>query len=224
MKMRTKHKTDQMTMSYKRLQFWIGVMGVGLPIVCVLGGIIRGGVRFETTLSGYYYTNMQDVFVGILVCTSLFLMTYKGYEKLDQYITTFSGVAGLGVALFPTNNALDGSVRAGVLQLVSTTSNWFHLVFAFWFFVSLGAVSYFIFTMTDDIKKATSMKLLRNHIYRGCGVAIGVLIVLLIITANTLPESFITGTPYLLVLETLMLWAFGFSWMVKGGWLFKDRA
>jgi heme A synthase len=74
-----------------------------------------------------------------------------------------ASVFALGVALFPT--ASQGPTTTGEqwVRLV-------HLVCAGSFFVCLAWFSLFIFTTTDG--QPTPQKLIRNRIYRACGIAI----------------------------------------------------
>ncbi len=220
---RNKGNHKYLTLSYVTLRRVIGWLGISLPFICWLGGKIWGGTRFETTLSGYYYTNMQDVFIGVLVCMSLFLMTYKGYNNKDHWTTSLAGIAGLGVALFPTNSVGNGSLRIGVFHLESSTSNKFHVIFAIAFFTLLACVSIFLFTKSDDGNEKTSRKIVRNWIYRGCGIGILVIIGILFISTFVLSSEFIRTSPYFFLMESLMLIAFGFSWIVKGETLLTDQ-
>ncbi len=217
-----KGKSKYLTMSYVTLRKVIGWLGITLPFICFLGGRAWGGIKYETTLSGYYYTNMQDVFIGVLVCMSLFLMTYRGYNNKDHWTTSFAGFAGLGVALFPTNCVGNGNLPVGVFHLMSSTSNQVHVIFATAFFVLLACVSMFLFTKTDEYNETTPRKIIRNRIYMGCGIGILSIIAVMFGSTFVLDQDFIRTSPYFLIMESLMLVVFGFSWIVKGETLLAD--
>ena len=74
-----------------------------------------------------------------------------------------------------------------------------HLIFAMIFFLSLAYMSYFQFTLGNNK---------RNRIYKICGIVIVVSLILFPIS-KSIPYS-------ILILETIMLLSFGFSWYTKG--------
>jgi hypothetical protein len=68
----------------------------------------------------------------------------------------------------------------------------------------------------------TPEKKIRNGIYKACGV-----IMLACIASIALYYAFLRETPVSVIkpvfwLESLALWAFGWSWFVKGKTLWKD--
>jgi hypothetical protein len=217
-----KSKNDEKIISYVQLRQLIGILGILLPVTCLIGGLILGHYGIQTTLSGYYYTNMQDVFVGILVGVGMFLVTYKGYEFKDQLITTISGIAALGVAIFPCNMVGEPLVKVGVFELASKYSNIVHSVSALSFFLLLAINSIWIFTLSDHPERITINKKKRNRIYRFCGWSIIGGIVLLFVAVLFFPKNLVNNTPFIFTLESLMLLAFGISWLVKGETILKD--
>jgi hypothetical protein len=68
----------------------------------------------------------------------------------------------------------------------------------------------------------TAEKKERNIVYRTCGVAILVCIVLAA-ASNLLPEPIQSELPWFSIFEALAVIAFGISWLVKGETLLKDR-
>lgn len=152
-------QTDAMQLSYIRLRQLIGALGMGLPLICTLGAIIFSGLSPRSSISTYYYTNMGDVFVGIMVGVSMFLITYKGYLQYDQFVTTLTGVMGIGVAIFPTTME-GGSAKeiVGMFQLEAGLSNVFHSGSAILFFGLLAFNSIYLFTKTDKPEQMTEQK------------------------------------------------------------------
>jgi hypothetical protein len=53
---------------------------------------------------------MRNVLVASLCVLGTFLLTYKGYDKLDSRITNVCGAATIGVALFPTSNRIQADL------------------------------------------------------------------------------------------------------------------
>lgn len=201
--------------SYLSLRRLIGILGILLPFICVLGGLLFSDLPIRSSISSYYHTNMRDFFVGLLAGVSLFLITYKGYERIDNIVTGIIGFTGLGVAIFPCLNSLASKELVGIFQINPIISNKIHLVCAFTFFFLLAINSIFIFTLTKskNIPKTRNKKI-RNYIYIGCGIIILLSLAILLIRALVGVE--VENDKTLLFLETIMLVAFGTSWLVKG--------
>ena len=88
-------KNENPVLSYKRMRQAIGVAGMALPLGCYLAGLLFSGLGLQNSISAYYYTNVRDVFVGILVCVGLFLLAYKGHERIDNLATSISSLFAL---------------------------------------------------------------------------------------------------------------------------------
>jgi hypothetical protein len=89
--------------SFMTLRKAVGSLGIALPFVVWGGSFLFGNCDgIKPTISDYYYTNMREIFVGILCAISLFLFTYKGYSKLDNWSANVAAIFALGIALFPT--------------------------------------------------------------------------------------------------------------------------
>jgi uncharacterized protein YacL len=147
-------------------------------------------------------------------------MTYKGYEVIDNVLTNVTGIAGFGIAIFPCLPLIDPVNPIGFFQLNPHTSNIIHLCCAGTFFVLLAINSIFLFTLTKDIKTMTVNKKKRNVIYIVCGIII--LVMLIILVLAKLIHGFLVYENIVFVLETIMLIAFGISWLVKGEAILKD--
>jgi hypothetical protein len=218
-----KDKNDTIIVSYMTIRILIGVVGIVLPFACVLGGILFRHIAAQPTISAYYHTNMRDYLVGSLFAVSMFLICYKGYAKIDNYVTNIIGAAGIGVAVFPCLAEKGATAPVGIFQLPPLVSNSLHLGFAALFFVLLAVNSIFIFTLRDPAKKSDRQyKHYRNLIYVACGAVILVCIALLgffsVIFYGRMGRTLIG-----IILETVMLVSFSVSWLVKGGTILKDR-
>ncbi|MBN1695622.1 hypothetical protein JW879_09560 [candidate division WOR-3 bacterium] len=215
-------RNKSVIISYISLRRLIGILGMLLPFICVFGGLLISGIPIRSSISSYYHTNMRDVFVGILIGVSLFLMTYKGYERIDNIVTAMSGLAALGVVIFPSRYSLVSTEPLGVFQISPVISDKIHAVCSVIFFILLAINSIFLFTLTKNknIPKTRNKKI-RNCIYISCGIII--LLSLLILLIRSLIGVGVENDKTLLVFETIMLLAFGTSWLVKGKTLFKDK-
>jgi hypothetical protein len=214
-------KNDNIIISYKALRRLIGILGILLPIINVLGGCIFAKIPIQQSISMYYYTNMRDFLVGLMFVVSLFLITYKGYSRLDLIISTIIGIVGLGVAIFPCYNEFV-TERVGIFQLYPIDSNYIHLSCAISFFILLAVNSIFLFTRTGHTK-ATPQKIARNIVYVVCGIVILLCVLGLILGYLLLTPEQRFDTKILLILESIALFAFGISWLVKGETLFRDK-
>ena len=63
----------------------------------------------------------------------------------------------------------------------------------------------------------------RNMIYRLCGFVMALAIACIIIYTAFLRDTIVARYDPVLILESVGLLAFGVSWLVKGGSLFKDK-
>jgi hypothetical protein len=90
--------------------------------------------------------------------------------------------------------------------------------------VILAYFSIFLFTKKEP--KPTKMKLKRNKIYRICGyIILGCILIMAVIF---LLERLNRGQSLkkydpIIWLETIALWAFGISWLVKGNTILTDK-
>ena len=86
--------------------------------------------------------------------------------------------------------------------------------------MTLAYFAYRIFTLPPLPKeKQEPRKRLRNKIYRICGVTIVVCLILSPILDRVLSAAVRAQLHPLFWLESIAVWAFSFSWLVKGGFL-----
>jgi hypothetical protein len=200
----------------------IGILGVALPIIVVIGGLAQAQPSVQGSISGYYYTNMRDLFVGILSGVGLFLISYKGYEKIDDIVAKMSGAFALGMIIFPTGMYSARIVKVGMFLIDDNISANIHLIFGTLFFLLLSFNSLFLFTRRHPGVMGKAKKR-RNVVYRLCGIVMASAIGCIIIYTVFLRDTVVARYDPVLILESIGLIAFGVSWMVKGETLFKDR-
>jgi hypothetical protein len=208
--------------SYTNLRRTIGILGLAFPIVLVAGNFaFQEGSPLQSSISAYYHSVMRDVFVGLLCILSVFFYTYKGYDRRDQLVSRAAGLSALGVAFFPTD------VREYICaDSASSVVGILHLSFAALFFLTLAYMSFFLFTKSGSNASMTLEKMKRNRVYRICGLVMVTCIALLLVyflVNDKLPCSFRKLSP-VFWLETIALWAFGVSWLVKGEMLMSDKS
>lgn len=193
--------------SYCTLRRVVGVLGVSLPVVLAVWGFaLLGEVRLQPSISDYYLLRTRDAFVGVLFTIGWFLFTYRGYDWRDNTAGDLACVFALGVALFPNG----GSRGEHIIHVVSATA----------LLLVLAYFSFFLFTLSDAWP--TAQKLVRNRICRTCGVAIVMCIVAIGAESLFVDVASPNRLSPVFWLESVALWAFGWSWFVKGETLFRD--
>ena len=216
------NREKSLIISYLTMRRLIGILGISLPFIVILGGLAQSDAGLQGSISGYYYTNMRDLFVGILSGVALFLLSYRGYEQIDDIVANMSGLFALGIILFPTAMYSGKVVRVGMFLIADNISEIIHLAFSALFFLALSFNSLFLFTRRHPGVMGKEKKR-RNVIYRSCGI-----VMILAIVCITLYNVFCRGTSLaamnpVLILESVALFAFGVSWLVKGHTLFRDK-
>lgn len=204
--------------SYLTLRTAIGVLGTALPFVVSLGALVLFRTGIQSSLSAYYYTGMRDVLVGTFWAIGFFLLSYKGYERADDIAGNLGCLFAVGISLFPTAPDFAPSSAARLIGYI-------HFAFAALFFLTLIYFSLFLFTKTHPRKSPSRRKLQRNIVYKACGYAMCVCL-LLIFVYTVLPKEaayvFLVFNP-IYWLEAIAIVAFGVSWLTKGQAILKDE-
>ncbi len=202
---------DPLVHSYLYLRRAVGLLGMALPLVLVVGGLLLTG-ELLGSISGYYYSGLRDVYVGAMCATGVFLLCYRGYGRVDDATANAAGIAAIGVALFPTR-PVDPDARERVFGHL-------HLVSAAVFFLALAFFCLVLFRRTDATAP-TGRKLKRNAVYLVSGVVILVCLVLIPVTGALFDLGALRPA---LWLESLAILAFGVAWLTKGQVILGDVA
>lgn len=201
---------DDDVISYLGLRKAVGIIGIALPFVLVLGNILLWDGGFASSISAYYYTEMRDIFVGSLCAIGIFLMSYRGPERQDDIAGDLACVFALCVALFPTTADGQPTSLSGVLHLASAAG----------LFLTLAFFCLKLFPKTKPGSTPTASKRRRQQVYIACGWIILACIALIVFAANLPGDSAVKRMNPVLWLESLAVFAFGWSWLVKG---LKDK-
>lgn len=219
--------------SYK-LRQTVGIAGMLLPILLMFSLYLYNDVDFVLpSISHYYFTRSGTIFTSTLIVLGTFLLIYKSYEKLDFWLSSLAGIFALFVAMAPTSNLVqvccDIDMRHAITHFSDDTAELnprtlFHYISAGLFFLCLAIMSFFLFTKTERGKKKTRKKKIRNIIYKSCAVVMVLSILIILFNFNNEdPTSFYNRNSMTFWLEFGAVEAFGFSWLVKGETLFKDK-
>lgn len=216
----------------KTMRKAIGILGMALPILLILLLYIFSSFAGPLeSISHYYYTRVSGVFIGIMSILAIFLIIYKGKEPIDLFVSITAGVSALFVIMFPTRNITEichdttKTYSVTILSHNEFRENFHYLSTA----VFLGCLSYmsiFLFTKSDKTKEERrARKKIRNKIYRVCGaimiIAMGV--IFLGGFCKLIPKDFYQNHQLTFWMEVLSVESFGFSWLIKGETLFKDK-
>jgi hypothetical protein len=200
----------------------IGVLGVLLPILLIISSLVQHQ-QIRNSISAYYYTSARDWFVGTLWVLGVFLFFYR-YRPLnisaprtqnesirtgaaDAWLGKIAGVSAVLVALLPTTD--EGSPAQPAI--IGTA----HGVSAAILFICLSLFPLLLFSQSRK----------RGSFYRVVGWVMIVLMLLVAVHAFAPRSIRLSLAPLkpVLVLEALLIWAFGISWFEKGRELAADE-
>ena len=222
--MRDQKTDNNQIISYLTQRKLLGILGMSLPVALFLLSQLDGYTPIRNTISSYYFINTREIFTGILAAMAIFLVTYKGYDKLDNRATNIAGGLAILIVLFPAMRDCDRPVVYLVAFLDATTTDWIHTISASTFFFILSYISYFLFTKHNG-NIPTAKKVARNKIYRFCGIVIfaSILAVGIYMILPEATRDLLAPLRLIFVFESMALFAFGTSWLVKGEVFLKDK-
>jgi|RhiMetdeSRZDD1v2_1073273.scaffolds.fasta_scaffold883886_2 hypothetical protein len=200
---------------YPAYRMAIGVLGVTLPPLLVIAFSAK---EVQTSISAYYHVGGRDWFVGILWVIGVFLFFYQykpqqqGQPKsrrpsirsgsADAWLGRLAGFAAVLVALLPTTPTQGASQPAVI--------GYAHGAAALALFAALSLFPLLLFSQSQSKPKV--------RLYKWCGWLM-LLFLGLIAAHQAAPKAlreFLNPWKPVLVLEWLLIWAFGLSWFAKG--------
>lgn len=217
---------DELALSQLSLRKGLGVLGLALPIVLLMVSGLSPTITLQRSLSAYYYVpHLRDLLVGVLWAIGAFLVFYQGYRTVprafqtlpqwisrhmtDTKLTTLAGIGALITAILPTCEVQDacGSKLMAAAHLAGSVT----------FLGTLAVLSIWAFTESDTPPKDwDAAKIWSNRIYTTCGwtilaclVAAGIVLWMHIKTVGPFTQP-------VFWLESIAIWAFGISWLIKG--------
>jgi len=189
--------------TYYMLRGGMAVIAFLLPVVLLVGGRQTWPGAQPASISGYYHTAMRDVFVGALVTVGVFLVLYRAFNKVENWLLNIAGLAVICVALLPCGRD-QGSTDA-VGQFTAAQA---HGICAMVAFGCLAVVAIFLGRDTVNLlpDKPT------QRLYRGVYIGLGIAMIAMPAAALWLTR---TNASSLFWVETAALWVFASYWMVK---------
>lgn len=195
-------KSDPKVIEGKLIQNTIGLIAIVWPMVLIVGQwILEENKTIEPSISAYYHTGMGHIFTGGLFVIGASMLAYRGFHCVDGRMGNIAGALAITVALFPVDKVAGGG----------SVWNSIHYIAALLLFLALAYFCIVIFTLSTDEEA--------NKKYKLCGWAIlffiaGMGIDQLVFKSDSF--SLFGKIDLFLVLEILTLWAFGYSWLLKG--------
>lgn len=236
-------KDDIWLQNANTLSRLIGVLGILLPFL--LWGfllLIRGHLRELPTISHYYFTRSNVIFIIVVSLIAIFLLVYKSSKKGFIW-STLAAVGALLLLLFPTNalvaECCDVCNSVSIAHIEDNSfRNTFHYISAAVFLGSLAIMSLFVFPQDnkmrvekDSLVQEEALKACnpnkvktQNSIYISCGIVM--LLALFVILAGSVIESFkefYTENNLTFWMEVIAVEAFGFSWLIRGETIFRSK-
>lgn len=178
----------------------IGGLSILLPLVLAIGNFISAGTSPPGSLSGYYYTDMRNFFIGGLCALGVFLLAYHGPERLDILITDCAGIGLIMVALLPTRPPVGGGLPLTAQQNVVGDLHDFFAIIAP---LALGVMA---------LRLARARRRPGAAIHRVCAATI-FSCVIFAIARIFIFSSMNVDSRALLVCEVLAMLASGISWL-----------
>jgi hypothetical protein len=201
---------------YPAYRMAIGVLGVTLPPLLVIAFSAK---ELQTSISAYYHVGGRDWFVGILWVIGVFLFFYQykpqqqGQPKsrrpsiqsgsADAWLGRLAGFAAVLVALLPTTPTTAPSQPAII--------GYAHGAAALALFAALSLFPLLLFSQSHSKPKV--------RLYKWCGWLMVLFLGLIAahqVAASEDLRKYLNPWKPVLVLEWLLIWAFGVSWFAKG--------
>jgi uncharacterized membrane protein len=205
---------DPNIISYMTLRKAIGWMGFLLPPLLVFGSFIFDHTNeVKSSLSGYYWSHMRNILVGVLCIMGGFLLSYhgpKGIRSWDSLASKSAGLFAFCIAFIPTSQNGDNALSDNIHYIVSAL-----------FLAILSFMSLFLFTKSGEY--ITKQKIKRNRVFKVCGIIMLASICLIPLNEIKIVHDHIYKFKPTLICETIALISFGISWLVKGELIFKDK-
>ena len=236
---------ENRVISYHKIRRAVGLIGMLLPFSLWLFNSILNDSKIlnntfwitfkapyipndnlKDSISHFYYSTVGELFTGALCAVALFLFSYRGYKKPtygkyhyvpgDNFMCNFAAIMAMLVVIFPTSSEeISDNFRAFVS---SKNTGYIHYAAAALFFITLSIISFVNFRRTEFPEQFGEMK--SHPIYKKCAIIMMscMAILLVIFSMEKLGFNVSWTETYNVTywLETIMLLAFGFSWIVKG--------
>src|ERR1051325_5039703 len=212
-----------MIVSYLTLRKALGWIAIGMPIVVRAVAYYFDRIPLAGSISAYYYTTGRDEFVGALCAIGVFLFFYRGYDKVDDFLTNVAGVAAVLIGLLPMDPTYSSVIEAQFPAMKNGGAGCyqnhgllgFHIYAVTVFFAIISYQVIFKFTKCRYPNPGVQ-KLQRNKVYVTCGI-------IMLVSFATIPVlKLLSKDASIFWPETTAIVAFAVAWLTKGQQILKD--
>jgi hypothetical protein len=190
-----------MMRTYFTLRLGIVVLSAALPLILLGYSLANFGGLVMGSMSAFYGGVMRDWFVGILWAIGFFLINYKGFSALEDWLLNFAGGFAVLTAMTPCD-------CWGGEALVK--SAW-HTGFAVAFFICMASVCLFCARDTITLLPTRADRERFERAY----LIIAVLLLLSPLAAAVTAYFARAGDSRVFFIEWFAVWVFAGYWAVK---------
>jgi hypothetical protein len=211
---------DHIVGSYHALRIGVAVLGALLPPVLLLGGLIRGALPLQGSMSAYYHAGdglMRDAFVGFLFAVGALLFFYRGFTAKEDWALNLAGLLVWGVALVPMEWACGNQCAPLSVHGALATGFFLSLAYVCWF--RAGDTVRLIEEQHERQREAVRLEALKRAArYRRRYKVLGGLLVVSPLAAAASAAFLDPAQPrrvFIFVAEAFGVYAFTLYWIVK---------
>ncbi|MGA3160503.1 MAG: hypothetical protein ABSC77_04735 [Terracidiphilus sp.] len=206
---------DPVVPSHLTLRRAFGVVALGFPFALVVSWwILRKSI--ESSISGYYYTDMRNVLIGGLCAIALYMLCSRSSDSKSSLIEILLSCCILGVAFFPIAPDANATLPQHMIGLA-------HWSFAILLFSTLAYYCLVRFKTGAANCEVMANERQRNCVYAVCGYLILACMVLAGLLKVSMVWRLVGGARPTLYFESIALIAFGIAWLVKSESLIPER-
>lgn len=208
--------------AFFRLRIAFGLLGILLPLLLALTGLIADG-QVQPSISDFFHTTQRDLLVGGLCAIGMFLAVHRGWQSYPgrwispDLIAVIAGVAAIGVAFFPNESDTISTFSQQTLGLKLSPA--FHYASA--------SMLYLMMSLTCFLVYAPDAQTWERRFYLVMGAIVwttGWNVMILSGIKNSGDgwlAQFIETQNLVYWDESIGVWAFSISWILKA---FRERA
>lgn len=200
------------------VRFYLGVLCMLLPAVFTIYSYLMND-NVKDSISAYYYTDLRNFFVGLLLSMATFLVLYQGENKsFEGKISRIAALSAVLVAFLPFDGKLLIQSKLGEFEKHIRI---IHFISAGVFLCALATISIFYFKNQDPEDPEGNPKKTRKFIYIFSGIGIYILVLWMFIKVKILEEN----SPYpsnIFIEESVCLYFLGLSFLLKGR-IFRNK-
>lgn len=191
-----------MMRTYFTLRLGIVILSLALPAVLYAYSLITHGRLVEGSISAFYGADqgaMRNWFVGVLWAIGAFLVLYKGFSRLEDWLLNFAGLFMVLTAMTPCHCAVGEGPKSTA-----------HLVYAVSFFACMSAVCLFCARNTITLLPPD-----RREQFASAYYVLAVLLFVMPLAAVATAYLFGAQDYRTFILETVAIYVFVIYWCAK---------